>query len=130
MTDPFNDPAPAGGRPTTITLASLLDRFTEVDTEGSGYVVTCPSHTDSHPSLWIGYNPDSKKVIFKCRAGCETPSVLNALDLSMTDLFDVEPGEMTDVRTAGRVPESVTVGDRAALKAYLDRTAAALRAAL
>lgn len=126
MPDPFNDPAPAGGRPTTITLASLLDRFAEVDTEGSGYVVTCPSHTDSHPSLWIGYNPDSKKVIFKCRAGCETPSVLNALDLSMTDLFDVEPGEMTDIRTAGRVPESVTVGDRAALKAYLDRAHKAL----
>ena len=125
MPDLFADPAAPSGRTTTLTMSSLLDRFSEVEEEANGYVVTCPSHEDSKPSLRVGYNAVSKKVGLKCRAGCETPAVLDALGLKMADLFDVEPGDLTDVRSAGRVPEKPSVGDRAALKLYLDRAASA-----
>ncbi|MDT8915793.1 phage/plasmid primase, P4 family [Amycolatopsis sp. PS_44_ISF1] len=118
--DLFNDPAPAGPSD-RLTLAALLDRFDEVETESNGYVVTCPAHEDARPSLRVGYNAESRKVGLKCRAGCETRDVLTALDLSMADLFDVEPGPIDDLRSAGRVPEKPSVGDRAALKFYLDR---------
>ncbi|WP_394620979.1 phage/plasmid primase, P4 family [Lentzea sp. JNUCC 0626] len=124
--DPFNDPTPAG-RSTPLTLAAFLDRFPEVETESNGYVVTCPSHEDSKPSLRVGYNAESKKIGLKCRAGCETKNVLAALKLGMADLFNVEPGDLDDVRSAGRVPERPSVGDRAALKLYLDRTVACAR---
>ncbi len=126
----FADPAAPSGRTTTLTMSALLDRFSEVEEEANGYVVTCPGHEDSKPSLRVGYNASSKKVGLKCRAGCETTAVLDALGLKMADLFDVEPGDLTDVRSAGRVPEKPSVGDRAALKQYLDRAAAVLRNAL
>lgn len=124
--DPFNDPAPAGRRDSTITLASLLDRFDEVETESNGYAVPCPAHEDSVPSLRVSYNAEAKKVVLKCRANCDTSDVLDALDLTMSDLFNVEPGDLDDVRSAGRVPEKPSTGDRAALKLYLDRAARAL----
>ncbi len=126
MPDPFNDPAPTGGGRTTLTLSAFLDRFAEVETESNGYVVLCPAHDDSKVSLRVGYNSESKKIALKCRAGCETTDVLSALSLTMSDLFNVEPGDLADVRTAGRVPEKPSTGDRAALKMYLDRAASKL----
>ena len=121
MTDLFADPADPSDSPTRLTLSDLLDRFDEVETETNGYVVTCPAHNDSKPSLRVGYNADTKKVGLKCRAGCDTDDVLKALRLSMSALFDVEPGNLADVRTAGAVPEKPSVGDRAALALYLNR---------
>lgn len=126
MTDPFADPAPASSRTTVLTLASFLERFPEVDADATGYVVTCPSHSDSQPSLRVGYNDRTKKLAIKCRAGCDTKDVVAAMGLTLADLFDVEPGDLADVRTAGAVPEKPSVGDRAALALYLKRAANAL----
>lgn len=125
MSDPFSSPStPTSTRP-GITLSAFLARFAEVEEEANGYAVVCPSHEDGHPSLRVAYNASSKKIALKCRAGCPTKRVVAALDLTMADLFNVEPGDLTNVRTAGAVPEKPSVGDRAALKVYLDKTAAA-----
>jgi putative DNA primase/helicase len=86
-------------------------------------VVSCPGHTDSKPSLRVGYNGSEKKLALKCRAGCDTVDVIAEMGLKMADLFNVEPGDLADVRTAGKVPEAVSIGDRAALQMYLDRAA-------
>ena len=87
---------------------------------------SCPAHADTHPSLRVGYNAPGKKIALKCRAGCKVADVVKALGLTMADLFNVEPGDSIEVRSAGGVPEKPSVGDRAALKFYLDRAAKAL----
>lgn len=125
MSDPFASPGAPSPR-STLTLSSFLGRFTEIEDEVNGYAVICPSHPDSHPSLRVAYNAEERKLALKCRAGCKTADVVKALGLSMADLFNVEPGEDVVVRNAGRVPEKPSVGDRAALKFYLDKAAAAL----
>lgn len=74
-------------------LSDLLERFTEVVEEADGYVVPCPAHADSNPSLWLTLRGD--KLVLKCRAGCPTPSVVEALGLRMADLFSWEAGAVT-----------------------------------
>lgn len=124
--DDFSAPAAPTGTGSGLTLSAFLARFSEVEDEANGYVVPCPAHDDSRPSLRVAYNAAGRKLALKCRAGCNTPDVVAALGLTMADLFNVEPGDLTNVRTAGGVPEAPSVGDRAALKAYLDRAADAL----
>lgn len=126
MPDPFDSPGKPSGRTSTLTLSSFLSRFTEIEDEADGYVVICPSHADHSPSLRVAYNARDKKVALKCRAGCKVAAVVKDLGLTMADLFNVEPGEDIEIRNAGTVPEKPSVGDRAALKFYLDRAAAAL----
>lgn len=129
MSDPFASPAPpTTSGPSSITLSSLLGRFSEIEDEADGYVVPCPAHDDSHPSLRIAYNAEERKVALHCRAGCSKPSILASLGLTMGDLFGVEPGEDVEVRDAGKVAAAPSVADKAALKLYLDRATAALAA--
>jgi putative DNA primase/helicase len=130
LTDLFADPAAPSGKTTALTLSDLLDRFSEVDQESDGWVVSCPAHSDSKPSLRVAWNSATKKVALRCRAACETSDVVEALGLKMADLFDVEPGDLADVRTASANVEKPSVGDRAALALYLQRSSAVLRDAL
>ena len=122
--DPFAQPD--NGTAGALTLADFLDRFSEVDEEANGYAVICPSHDDSTPTLRVIYNADRKLIGLKCRAGCKTTDVVKALDLKMADLFNVEPGDLSDIRTAGGIPQPVGIAHRAALVSYLDKAAADL----
>ncbi|WP_405061923.1 phage/plasmid primase, P4 family [Kribbella sp. NBC_01505] len=121
MADPFAQPD--NGTAGALTLADFLDRFSEVDEEANGYAVTCPSHDDSTPTLRVIYNAERKLIGLKCRAGCKTTDVVAALDLSMSALFNVEPGDLANVRAAGGVPEPVGIAHKAALRMYLDKAA-------
>lgn len=54
--------------------------------KGEGYYeCRCPVHDDRKSSLVIG--PGEKGVRIKCLAGCRTEDVLNAVGLTMRDLF-------------------------------------------
>ena len=128
MSDPFEDPAPSTGKTQpSMTLSEFLARFDEVETAVDGYVVTCPHHEDTKPSLRVGYNDKERKLALHCRAGCNTPDVVASMGLSLADLFDVEPGELADVRTSGDAAGPINDADRRALAAYLER--ASIRAA-
>ncbi len=50
----------------------------------------CPAHDDSSPSLSISEGGDGRALLF-CHAGCDTTSVLAALNLTPQDLFDETP---------------------------------------
>lgn len=126
MTDPFSAPGAPSSPRSSLTLSDFVGRFSEVEDEADGYVVICPAHADTRPSLRVAYNAPGKKIALKCRAGCKVADVVKALGLTMADLFNVEPGDDIEIRNAGGVPEKPSVGDRAALKFYLDRAAAAL----
>ena len=125
MADAFTDPAPATTSG-SLTFATFLDRFDVVEDDGNGYAVLCPSHEDTKPSLRVAYNADRKTLVLKCRVGCRTGDVVSALGLKMADLFNVEPGDLANVRSAGAVPEPVSIAHRAALAMYLNGTAGLL----
>ena len=57
-----------------------------VKPNGKGVVAQCPAHEDNSPSLGVLPLPDS--VSLHCFAGCENGDVVEALGLTMRDLFD------------------------------------------
>jgi putative DNA primase/helicase len=120
--DPFADPTPER---TGLTLAAFLGKLEGVDAEDDGYLTLCPAHGDTDPSLRVAYNPDRKTLMVHCRAGCETPDVLKALGLHTRDLFNVEAGDVDDLRLTGAEETPVSAGHRAALAWYLRKAAAA-----
>lgn len=108
-----------------MTLSDLLSRFSEVVEERDGYVVHCPAHDDSRPSLRVALS-DSGNVILRCRRGCTTGKVVEALNITFRDLFDVKPGE--GVKTTSSKTEEVGPREVAALAVYLGETAERLQA--
>lgn len=76
-------------KPIDVILAALGDFKRQVN----GFVARCPAHDDTRPSLRVAEGDDGR-VLVKCRAGCPTPKVLQAIGLSLRDLFPRNaPGE-------------------------------------
>lgn len=48
----------------------------------------CPAHEDSKPSLSLNRRDDGNGVVLYCHAGCTSEDVLQALRLTMSDLYD------------------------------------------
>ena len=64
----------------------LLERLNGVRETASGeYLALCPAHEDSKPSLSIKRLDD--RVLVHCFAGCPSCDVVEAVGLSMSDLF-------------------------------------------
>ncbi len=51
----------------------------------TGWVVRCPAHPDRDPSLSV--TPISDRILVKCHAGCDAEAVVEALGLTLADLF-------------------------------------------
>lgn len=110
------------------TLADIIARFDDVEHTDDGVLVHCPAHNDSRQSLRLTVS-DKGKVLVRCRAGCPTPKVVEALGLTMRDLATMEPGDVAFTpATSTDVPASVE--DTARLAVDLDRWAAHLRRAV
>lgn len=54
------------------------------------WAARCPAHEDGSPSLSISEGRDGR-VLLNCFAGCSLTSILEALNLSIRDLFAGEP---------------------------------------
>jgi hypothetical protein len=67
-------------------IDNILRALGDYKRQRNGYVARCPSHDDKNPSLRVGEG-DGGRVLIKCRAGCPTPKVLQAIGLSIRDLF-------------------------------------------
>ena len=67
-------------------VEKMLGMLTKVKGRNGSWTACCPAHADKGPSLAIRENDDGR-VLVHCFAGCETLSVLQALGMSMTDLF-------------------------------------------
>jgi DNA-binding MarR family transcriptional regulator len=68
-------------------IEKVLERLEGIERRNGGFMALCPSHDDHTPSLSISEG-DGGKVLVRCFAGCETGEVLDALGLSMHDLFE------------------------------------------
>jgi hypothetical protein len=69
-------------------LGALRHAGKQVNDRGARATAQCPAHGDNRPSLSIGRRRDGKGIVVHCHAGCATPDVLAAVQLSMQDLFD------------------------------------------
>lgn len=71
----------------TGAIDVVLSKLDKPKRNGSGkWIACCPAHDDSSPSLQISER-ENGSVGIHCFAGCETPSVVEALGLGMGDLF-------------------------------------------
>jgi hypothetical protein len=87
--NPRDDTAHAGG-PRSDPCHRVYDALDAHDCQpqGPAYKATakCPAHEDRSPSLSLCEGADRRAVLF-CHAGCDTGTVIRALDLQWADLF-------------------------------------------
>jgi hypothetical protein len=70
-----------------MSIENLLSRLERVKSTGhDSYKACCPAHKDKSPSLAIRSLSDGR-ILMKCMAECDTNAVLDAIGLSMEDLF-------------------------------------------
>ncbi len=69
-----------------MLASDFATRLNAVKTAG-GYQAKCPAHNDSSPSLSISEG-DNGCVLLKCHAGCSNDSIVKAMGLKMSDLFN------------------------------------------
>ena len=68
-----------------MQLELLLSFLDGVKSAGAGYTARCPGHDDNRNSLSVSPG-ENGGIVLHCHAGCQTPAVLAALDLTMQDL--------------------------------------------
>lgn len=100
-----------------MKVQDLLDRLGAVRQQHDGWLAHCPSHSDSQPSLRIAVTPAGKALV-KCRAGCDTASVLDKVGLTFADLSGLT--DIDTVTVAGERNAPLPVATIAALRAQLD----------
>ena len=76
-----------------MTIDDFLDRLEGVKRSGGEYQAVCPAHEDRSPSL--GVREGDEGILGHCHAGCTTESIVEALGLSMRDLY-YEPRSSRD----------------------------------
>jgi hypothetical protein len=72
-------------------LEMLLSKLAGARKSGDGWSAPCPAHDDRRASLSVSEGKDGT-VLIKCHAGCDTPAVLAAVGMRMTDLFPRRAG--------------------------------------
>ena len=69
-----------------MSLQTLLNRLNKVKkTTNQNWIACCPAHEDKSPSLSIR-EVDDGRILIHCFAGCPAESILNALELTFSDL--------------------------------------------
>jgi hypothetical protein len=71
---------------------TLIKALAKVSIEERPGAWRCPAHDDNRASLGVAEGDDGRALLI-CRAGCPTPSVVEALDLKMSDLFGQHRGD-------------------------------------
>ncbi len=67
-------------------IDNILPHLDKVKKAGKGYQACCPAHDDNGPSLSVREG-DGGRVLVHCHAGCSTAAVVEAMGLTMVDLF-------------------------------------------
>lgn len=74
-------------------LEMLLNKLAKVRrTKANCYSALCPAHDDKRPSLSIRERDDGV-LLLKCWHGCSAPEIVEALGLTMQDLYPDRPDE-------------------------------------
>ncbi len=71
----------------TNNINTLLEKLKKVSSKGKGqWTACCPAHEDRSPSLAIKEVPDGR-ILLKCFAGCGASDVMQAVGMTLSDLF-------------------------------------------
>src|SRR5437763_671245 len=71
----------------TPLLEKILSGLKHVRKSGTGgWNACCPAHHDRHPSLSIRLGKEGR-ILLKCHAGCTVEQILEAIGLTLADLF-------------------------------------------
>ncbi len=76
-----------------MNTEKILKKLEGVFGTSNGWQALCPAHDDAKPSLSIA--EDDGKLLLYCQAGCATTDVVQAMGLSMADLFSDRTRERT-----------------------------------
>ena len=87
----------------------VLSKLNGVKGNGVGYKALCPGHDDRKASLSIGEGIDGEALVY-CFGGCRPEAIMNAIGLSMRDLFPVReaPARISAPRAVSRAPGKIT----------------------
>mgnify|MGYP006069474049 CR=1 FL=1 len=69
-----------------MTIDGILSLLEDVSGVDGQYKARCPAHDDSKPSLSVSLGEDGR-VLLHCHAGCAPECIVDALGLTMKDLF-------------------------------------------
>jgi hypothetical protein len=72
--------------PSSPALDNVLAHLKGVRPSLRGWAACCPAHADREPSLSIGLG-EKGQVLLKCFAGCSLERIIEAMGLTLTDLF-------------------------------------------
>lgn len=72
-----------------MQIEKILSRLDGVIKTNGQYMANCPAHSDKDPSLAI--KESENKILIHCFAGCSALEVLEAIGLSVTDLYTDTP---------------------------------------
>lgn len=103
--------------PTEINTSMNLDQIEKLlqnknlspNRQGQKIQCKCPVHGDKRPSLSVSEGNDGK-ILIKCHKECETPQVVEALGLTMADLFQDKPKR--NQRSRGRIVKAYDYTDQ------------------
>jgi len=86
------------------SLQAILDRLSSVRRIGDQYQAACPAH-ESAKRQSLSVTVKDRKILLHCFAGCTTQQIVQALNLTMDDLFldDHEPEPATT--SPGKKPD-------------------------
>jgi len=88
-----------------MTVTEFVTHLEGVKDTAKGYSARCPAHGDRHNSLSVAEGDDGRTLL-KDFAGCTPEEIVEALGLTMADLFDENASESdATVRTGPRRPE-------------------------
>ena len=94
-------------------LADLEGKLDKCTRRGDTLMARCPAHEDTTPSLSVKIGDNGECVLLKCWGGCPTDAVLDALGLTMRDLFATDDAwrshttfEWTDYATGETVTQT------------------------
>jgi len=83
-------------------LDTVLGHLTGVRASQRGWIARCPAHADRVPSLSIGLG-ENGQVLLKCFAGCPFERIVEALGLTVADLFPaLEASQERPARISGK----------------------------
>src|SRR6266536_1370621 len=86
-------------QPFSPALEQVLSHLKGVRTSTRGWRACCPAHADRQPSLSIGLG-EHGQVLLKCFAGCSPERIVEAIGLTMADLFPDTPSPPDGQATA------------------------------
>jgi len=78
--------AASHSQPSSRALEQVLARLKGVRASRHGWTACCPAHGDRTPSLSVGLG-EHGQVLLKCFAGCSLACIVEAMGLTMMDLF-------------------------------------------